>query len=540
MGKTVSFVLHGHMPWVLHHGHWPHGNVWLFEAALGVYIPLLQMLENIEKDQISAQLSLGLTPVLLMQLSHEDFKSGFETFLNARISEVENCREKYGHLAEFWLERFTKIRAFYLEIERDIPKAFIQYVKEDGTGRISLLASTASHGFSPLLSSTQSFEQQLEEGLNVYEQLVGFRPKGLWLPECAFLPETTRPSPIDGSSPWRKGIDRILAENGISHFFIEASALEANRSEGKIVDSHFQKVTWEEANQHPDEWRDVCKPYRVSTIGQWADIHCFARHPKLCSQVWAADGGYPGDGQYLEFHKKEGEIRFWRVTSRQVGLGQKEFYNPEEAKKMIHYHAKHYVDGMEDALKDKPDGHLSLCFDAELFGHWWFEGPEFLEQVLREIAQREHLTAISAETCVEDKPAENVVWIPESTWGEGGDHRVWLNGQTHWMWKVIYGCEQRFFEIVNHQEIKGKWRWELFQALKWELLMLQASDWLFVIKTGGAVDYGHRRFCLHVERFERLMDIWNNCAHKKDMSERQKIVYKEVSVHQGWWDVLDA
>ena len=120
MGKTVSFVLHGHMPWVLHHGHWPHGDVWLFEAAVGVYIPLLQMLESLENDQISAQFSLGLTPVLVLQLSHADFKSGFETFLNARISETTNYREEYGHLADFWLERFMKIRDFFINTKINI------------------------------------------------------------------------------------------------------------------------------------------------------------------------------------------------------------------------------------------------------------------------------------------------------------------------------------------------------------------------------------------------------------------------------------
>ena len=540
MGKTVSFVLHGHMPWVLHHGHWPHGDVWLFEAAIGVYIPLLQMLENLDNDSVPAQFSLGLTPVLLLQLSHPDFKSGFETYINTRIDEVKGYREKYGDRVEFWLQRFTAIKAFFLKIDRDIPRGFFKYVKEDGSDRISLLASTATHGFTPLLSSTQSFEQQLEEGLKVYDKLLGFRPKGLWLPECAFLPETTRSSPIDGSSPWRKGVDRILAENGISHFFIEASALQNNRSEGRVSGDHFEKVSWDEANKYEDEWRDVCKPYRVSTIGQKADIHCFARHPELCSQVWAADGGYPGDGRYLEFHKKEGEIRFWKVTSRQVDLGQKEFYSPEEARAALRYQAGHYVDSMEEALKDKPEGHLSLCFDAELFGHWWFEGPEFLEHVFREIAKRPHLHATSAETCVKTKPAHNVVWIPESTWGEGGDHRVWLNEQTHWMWKVIYGCEQRYFEILNHQDKSGKWRWELFQALKWELLMLQASDWLFVIRTGGAVDYGHRRFCLHVERFERLIDAWNSSRYKKYLSDRQKIQCEEAFAHQGWWDTLNS
>lgn len=540
MGKTVSFVLHGHMPWVLHHGHWPHGDIWLFEAAMGVYIPLLQMLEKLDKDKVEGQFSLGITPVLLMQLSHPDFKIGFEEFLKSRLDEVQNYREKYGKLAEFWSDRFGAIKEFFLKINRDIPSAFFQYVEQDGTGRISLLGSTATHGFSPLLSSTQSFEQQLEEGLKVYDKLLGFRPKGFWLPECAFLPETTRESPIDGSGIWRKGIDRILGENGISHFFIEASALQNNRSEGRISDNNFEKLTWDEANKYEAEWRDVCKPYRVSTIGQLADIHCFARHPELCSQVWAADGGYPGDGRYLEFHKKEGESRFWRVTSRQVDLGQKELYSPEEARKAILYHAKHYVNAMEDTLKGKPNGHLALCFDAELFGHWWFEGPEFLEQVFREIAKRPHLQAISAEACVESKPSQQVVWIPESTWGEGGDHRVWLNEQTHWMWKVIYGCEQRFFDILNHQELSGAWRWELFQALKWELLMLQASDWLFVIRTGGAVDYGHRRFCLHVERFERLMNAWNSSQYKKHLTDRQKIQCEEAFVHQGWWAVLNS
>jgi 1,4-alpha-glucan branching enzyme len=101
-----------------------------------------------------------------------------------------------------------------------------------------------------------------------------------------------------------------------------------------------------------------------------------------------------------------------------------------------------------------------------------------------------------------------VVTLPEGTWGEGGDHRVWLNDELKWTWEAEYRAEDRFLSMLD----RLPWRAEpavreALEAAARELLLMQASDWQFVIHTKGAVDYGFRRFCEHLARFDRAGNV---------------------------------
>jgi 1,4-alpha-glucan branching enzyme len=550
-------VLHGHLPWVLHHGNWPHGEVWLFEAAAETYLPLLSMLESCKQDQIPCPISLGLMPVLLEQLEHQSFKDGFFSWLQQRMQRAEaDALEFKGRnelhlvwLAKRWQTHFQKLAEQFEAIQRDIPKAFAVHHREK---RIELLTSNATHGFMPLLLHEASLKAQVRAGVHTSKRVLGFQPEGAWLPECAYQPGGPwTPPVVHGDSRNREGTEVFFAQEGIKFFIVDGQLLRNARSEG-IQNGQFQKVSWERANQEPWRgWRQVLEPHAISSDGGPGRLTVLARHPEVSEQVWSGIVGYPGDGRYLEFHKKHGNdgLKYWKVTAPRVELQNKEPYFPEDTQAAVFMQAQHFVAVLRAILgryhrETGRRGVICAPFDAELFGHWWHEGPEFLKEVFRALAATPEIHAATVSERLSDVPADKVVSLPAGSWGEGGDWRVWLNENQKWIWEAIYRAEDRFLELWH----RLPW-WKdpaLREALTLagrELLLLQASDWPFVIYTKGAVDYGYRRFCDHLARFDRVASVAEARFRGEPDSELAKHALQDVTLHDGcfldleleWW-----
>lgn len=513
---SLAIVLHGHIPWVMHHGRWPHGENWLLEAALEVYLPLLQVIRELRSSGVKTPITLGLTPILLEQLRSPAFQQAFRTFLDDRLRRArdDQSNPELAPVARYWEGHFDRLRGLWDHIRGDIPGAFGDHGR---AGEIELLSSFATHGYAALLKHDRCIRAQLRAGLDSSERHLGYRPKGIWLPECSFRPTAPWKMPVlEGEERLRAGVDRILEEEGVTHFFVDAHLVQGARSEGLSLADGFHKVDWGEADWDPRRgWRSVLEPHRVGTHGGPATITAFARHPDVSEQVWSADGGYPGEGSYLEFHKrKDGDgLRYWRVTDRKAGLGDKRPYEPAAVQAVVAAHAHHFVSVVRDRLQGHSaatgrEGCVTAAFDAELFGHWWFEGPRFLREVLLQLHGDPSVAGQTAEARLRSHPPDKVAWLPEGSWGAGGDHRVWLNEQTSWMWEAAYRCEDRFLGLVWQVQQRGHARSrKLLLTAARELLLLQASDWQFVIRTGGAVDYGFRRFCVHLDRFDSLCNL---------------------------------
>jgi len=543
LGSFV-LVLHGHMPWVLNHGRWPHGEHWLYEAALGVYLPLLSTVEEVSASAGRSGITLGLTPVLLEQLAHDRFKAGFDTYLQdlIRRARADQSSPELSALAKWWERQLTGRLDQFHAIGGDIVGAFAAHARAE---RIELLSSFATHGYAPLLLHDQAIRAQLRVGLQTSERHLGFRPEGVWLPECAFRPAGPWTPPlIHGDERNRAGVDRILEEEGVGFFFVDAHLFEGIRSEGLVDGGSFRKVDWSEADTYPGQgWRSVLEPHRISTLGQAASVTAFARHPKVSEQVWSADAGYPGDGAYLEFHKKRhGDgLRYWRVTQRGADLGDKAWYDPAAISAATFRQARHFGAIVSDELgmhrtRTGRPGAVVAPFDAELFGHWWFEGPQFLRDVLLHLHHNPNVQVQTASERIAAVPPDKVGWLPEGSWGEGGDHRVWLNEQSKWTWEAAYRAEDRFFtllwDVKQHPDRAAAARAEgaLRRAAR-ELLLLQASDWAFVVRTGGAVDYGFRRLAEHITRFERMANLTQDLLAGGSPTRLQEIELADVDAH---------
>jgi 1,4-alpha-glucan branching enzyme len=563
---TFCLVLHGHLPYVLRHGVWPHGEDWLYEAAAETYLPLLATIDECEYLNGRPRVTLGLTPVLLEQLAHEDFKKGFERYLQDRIERARADRSDFqkageahlAYLAAWWEEGYGRLQRQFADLGRDLPRAFAQRA---AAGLVEVLTSSATHAYLPLLAEDSSVRAQVRAGLASSQRVLGRRPSGLWLPECAYRPAGAWSPPV----PWgptrdRPGLERIVAEEGVGHFFVEHRLLEASRSEWARRADAWEKVSWDEAAARPERgWRSVHEP-----VWAWSDGRCeprvaaIARDMKICEQVWSGAIGYPADGAYLEFHKRRGErrgLRYWKVTSKDLDLGRKDPYQPDDVAGRVFAQGQHFADLVRQRLRrhhqatGRP-GVVAACFDAELFGHWWFEGPRFLRDALLTLNADPEVEVATAGEFLRAHPPDKIAWLPEGSWGDGGDHRVWANDRVNWMWQIEYRCEAALGRLTFHLPWRARRPVRrLLEKAGRELLLLQASDWPFAISRGQAVDYGTKRFMQHVARFECLADLAEklaaDSAYLGKLAEVERLEVRDADVHDvifpeidlNWWNV---
>lgn len=525
--KVGSFclVLHGHLPWSLHHGHWPHGEVWLYEAAAETYLPLLAVIESCASDGVPTPITLGLTPILLEQLANPTFKEGFLAWLWGRAARARADREEFaarndGHLAwlaTHWEQHLERTIQQFKAIDQDLPAAFAAHAR---AGRIELLTSNATHGFMPLLRHDASARAQVRAGVATSERILGLRPAGAWLPECAYRPGGPwAPIALGGPPEQRAGVEEIFSQEGVRFFFLDAHLARDARSEGIFLQNgEFRKTDWDQATWDTARgWRSPMEPHVLTSWGGPGALTGLFRHPEVSEQVWSGEVGYPGESRYLEFHKRHGNdgLRYWKVTGSRVDLGGKQAWHPDDTAAATGEHARHFTALTASLLArhreqtrspEHPGGRHGVVvapFDGELFGHWWHEGPAFLADLFRCLANSD-IEAQTVSQYLAAHPADKVVALPSGSWGAGGDFRVWLNEELHWMWEASYRAEDRFLGDLE----RLPWREDelvraaLIAAAR-ELLLLQASDWAFVIHTRGAVDYGYRRFCEHLARFDR-------------------------------------
>ena len=567
MSETLGsfcLVLHGHLPYVLRHGTWPHGEDWLYEAAAETYLPILAMIDECVYFNAVPKITMGLTPVLLEQLAHDVFKEGFIHYLEDRIEraqkdQVEFKEIKNGHmqfLAERWEKCYRKLLQQFEDINRDIPAA---YAKRAEDGYCEILTSNATHAYMPLLYEDSCIRAQVRAGVASSERILGFKPTGMWLPECAYRPAGDWNPPIGwGWKGARTGIEHIVADEGVDHFFVESHLIEESRSEQVYNNGQWWKVDWDEAKKYPNRgWRSVNEPHGVNSDGTGlARAYAFGRDQAVCEQVWSGAIGYPADGAYLEFHKawsRNRGLRYWKITGPKTDLGDKHLYLPDDIDAKLHQHATHFVNTIKDRLRKYKDevgrpGIVVTSFDAELFGHWWFEGPQFLRNVMLTLNADPDVNLCTTAEYLDTHFVDKVVALPEGSWGEEGDHRVWTNDQVNWMWDIEYRCETVFGKLTseldweNDEKIKN-----LLEKAGRELLLLQASDWPFVIRRGQAVDYGIKRFMQHVSRFEVLTSLAEKVAEHSDylgkLNEVEQFEVQDADIHDvifphidlNWW-----
>jgi len=558
---SFCLVLHGHLPYVLHHGYWPHGEDWLYEAAAETYLPILDMISEVHQLGGRPAVTVGLTPVLLEQMAHDRFKQCFHEYLEERIARADHDRKEFesrnalhfAYLAKRWGEWYARTADQFESMKRDIPSAFGRWARE---GIIEILTGYATHGYTPLLLEDSCVRAQIRAGIASTRRILGIEPTGLWLPECAYRPAGRWYPAVDFGGPRdRLAVEQMLADEGITHFFIEDPLVPTNIGDEKARLFYAQLSADSKRFLHEcGDWRPTGGPVWLRSPSNGAVLAAYARCREVCEQVWSGWIGYPGTGVYLEFHKKYGErrgLRYWKVTHAQSGLGEKDPYYPDDVPGVIHQQASHFTNLIRQTLRDHRNrygrpGVVIASFDAELFGHWWFEGPRFLRDLLLNLHHDPEVHVSTVHDELTRRPPERFHRLPEFSWGEGSDNRVWINDRTRWMWEVEYRAEAKFGRNTYHLPWqKDKQIRDLLERAARELLLLQASDWPFVVARGQAVDYGIRRFALHDNRFEIVNNVIDRILDGNRISPLEEHQLRDSEIHDSvfpkidlaWWNM---
>jgi 1,4-alpha-glucan branching enzyme len=490
----LAIILHAHLPYVRHPEHERFlEESWFFEAATETYLPLLQVLDDLVAGEVDFRLSISLSPTLLSMFDDELLRERLDRHLAAleELSEREVARLRRDavlrEVAAFYHERFRILRRLYnAGYGRDLTAAFRRL---QDLGRVEVLAGPATHAYLPLLCrEPASARAQVAVGVDHYRRVFGREPQGFWLPECGYS----------------RGLDAVLGEQGLRYFCVEAHGL--LRGSTRLRYGLYAPV--------------VCP----------SGVAAFARDPESARQVWSREDGFPGDPAYREFHRDVGfelpaellgpyfaadghraptGLKYYRVT----GKGErKQAYVRKQALARTAEHAREFlaqrceqVEWLAPRMDRTPL--VVAPYDAELFGHWWFEGPEWLDGLLRDIAREPEtqppaLRTVTLSSYLAEYPEGQVVEPCESSWGQGGYHEVWLDRTNDWVYPLLYRAARRMARLAAAPSA-GRRRRALQQAGR-ELLLAQSSDWTFHQKTGSARDYARRRADEHLKNFFTL------------------------------------
>jgi 1,4-alpha-glucan branching enzyme len=494
----LALVLHAHLPYVRH----PEYDEfleedWLFEAILETYLPLLETITGLADDGVPFQITFSLTPPLCHMLRDPLLQQRFERYLDRAIRlarrEVERTRgdAPLNETAKFYLARFTHYQDAYVNTwKRDIVGAFAAL---QDRGVIEIITCAATHGFLPLMSAfPEAVRAQIFLARDQYREIFGREPRGIWLPECAY----------------NATLDKVLQEANLRWF---------------IIDSHGIMFG------NPRPRYAIYAP--VFTPGGPA---AFARDRESSRQVWSAEEGYPGDPSYRDFYRDigfdlpEDEIReflaadgrrkftglkYHRITGR--GGTDKELYHREWALRAADSHAGHFMTARAGQIRHLRDSMnvppiVVSPFDAELFGHWWFEGPEFLNLFIRKGAyDQDAFKFITPSAYLEQQDTHQLLVPSASSWGHKGYWEVWLDDSNSWIYPHLHMAARRMTEMARHywaldavSEVTDR----ALQQMARELLLAQSSDWAFLMKTGTARNYATKRTKDHLLRFTRLYD----------------------------------
>jgi 1,4-alpha-glucan branching enzyme len=493
MQGYLSLILHAHLPFVRHPEHEKFlEETWLFEAITETYVPLLQMMERWERDGMETRLTLTLTPTLCAMLLDPLLRTRYVRHLDELIELAEkelhrtHWDKPLNELAQLYFRRFGEIRKTYFAYEKNLVAAFAKF---QDAGRLEIITSAATHALLPLLANhPPSLRAQILVARDHYRSCFGRDPRGIWLPECAYV----------------DGVETVLQEANIRWF---------------ITDTHGL------LHANPKPRYGVFAPIFTPN-----GIAAFGRDLDSAKQVWSKHEGYPGEVNYREFYRDIGfdldldyvkphlpasdnrgftGIKYFRITGDSQN---KQVYNRVTALQTAAGHAHHFLEARRAQIEhlagimDRPPLVLSP-YDAELFGHWWYEGPEFLDYFMRKAYYDQSVfSLVTPEEYLKEFPSNQIAKPAASSWGEEGYWRVWLNEKNEWIYPHLHAAQERMTALarkfVNATSLQER---ALQQAAR-ELLLAQASDWPFILRTGTSPDYARKRVKDHLFRFIALHD----------------------------------
>ncbi len=523
----LALILHAHLPYVRHPEH-DHSleEKWFFEALTECYIPLLMVFEGLRNEKIDFRLTFSLSPTLLAMLEDPLLQKRYRRYLQGlqELSRREEARtagdDTFAPLAHLYRSHFDSAAAYFDSYNGRLNSAFRKLYEEN---YLELITTASTHAYLPLLQlQPESIYAQAANAINYFTSLFGEPPRGFWLPECAF----------------EHGMENIISELGLQYFITATHGL---------------------LYATPRPKYGVYSP--ILTRG---GVAVFGRDAETSKQVWSAQEGYPGDYDYREFYRDIGYdlpldyigphlhppgmrshtgIKYYRITRE--GLKYKEPYDPVRAREKAALHAGNFMFNREQQVKylsavmGRPPIIVSP-YDAELFGHWWFEGPQWLDYLCRKIAfDQPHFKLITPGEYLDLHYPLQLATPNPSSWGDKGYHEFWLNGTNDWLYRHLDRAAADMIELAtSHPEAEGLTGRALCQAAR-ELMLAQSSDWPFIMTSGTMVDYARSRAEKHLIRFRELLRQINegsiDARWLKTLEEKDNIFpHLDYSLYQSF------
>ena len=491
----VSFVLHAHLPFIHH----PESEdyleeQWLYEAISETYIPLLLNFQKLVEEKVDFRITMSMTPPLLNMLDNKLLQKRYIAYLKKHIELakkeiIRTCDNiKMNELSKYYLERYSND----LHIFKDIYKCnLINGFKHfQDLGVLEIITCGATHGYFPILYVTeQTVKAQIAVGVQTYEKYFEKKPRGIWLPECGYVPEA----------------DKYLKEFGIEYAITETHGI---------------------LYANPTPVYGTYAPI-VSPDG----VVCFGRDLASSRQVWSSINGYPGDYNYREFYRDIGYdapydyikpyiasngvrvhtgIKYHRITGKSE---EKDLYNVQWAMDSANSQASHFINSRKEQIDlactymDRPP--IILCpYDAELYGHWWYEGPYWLYILFKKIYYDEcNFELITPSEYIDKYPEIQICSPCRSSWGANGYSEVWLNEENDYVHRHLHSAGNKMVELAhNFIDEKNILKVQALNQCARELLLAQSSDWLFIITNKTMVDYAKKRIKDHIGRFNKLYE----------------------------------
>lgn len=562
MKKALVMILHAHIPYVLDHGAWPHGEDWLNESVAESYMPLLEGFQELADNGCQPKVTLVVTPILAEQLCDERFKERFKGYLENKVNAARQDESNFAAAGDMHLAGLARVwQEYYEHLIRDFTEVYGEDIvgalrSLEERGAVELMTCAATHGYLPLLGEDGAVRAQIKVAVETHKRRFGRAPRGFWLPECAYRPSDEWSYPIDG---WglpktRPGLEEFLANEDIRYFVVDSHLVQG----GPPVTAYPRRFGELEAETAPvvapaAKTRSrgaIRSPYNVyyaePSGGDEPRVAFFTRDPRTGVQVWSGTVGYPGHGDYLEFHKKRfpGGHRYWRVTDRNGDLATKLEYVPEDARARAAEHAKSFLQVVSETLRQPGTEVVTAPYDAELYGHWWFEGPHWLKHVLELAHNHPSVVPMTPMEFLDERKPIDVVPLPEGSWGLGGEHGVWFNKDTRWTWVRIYDAETKMRELIDATSDRADVNLDrLLGQMGRELLLLESSDWQFNMATWNARDYAEERLEEHYDAFRKLHEIACDYVGTGRFSQRSDEVLKGFEAKDGvfetvrpeWW-----
>ena len=503
----LAIVLHAHLPYVIKNEKNSLEEDWLFQAILECYIPLLQAIESSKKENPSnTKLTISLSPTLLSLLDNKQIQETFPCWIKIRNDFLNELPQNEKNASSFLMKNLNDKYFYWQECSGNLIEKFKVLNK---SGNLDVLTCAATHGYLPILrENPETVKGQIKTAIRSHEIFFGNKPLGIWLPECAYY----------------ENLDEILFNSGIRY---------------AILDGHGI------LNATPRPRYGVYAP-----ICSKKGVAFFGRDSESTLPVWSAKDGFPGDKVYREFHKDLGwelpaselqkkgittkrplGLKYYKITNGNVPLEKKEFYLENEAIKKSEEHAKEYLLARSKQLEK-----LSLSpyfmpllvapFDAELFGHWWYEGPFFIENILKN-SSKYSIKLTNLKEFLTQKPNLQICDPSPSSWGQGGYHNYWINDANAWIVPEITKAGSTFVDLCSKKFNNGLTT-RLFKQAARELLLSESSDWSFILRAGTTTELAKERIDRHLFRFWKLVEMIKNNSiinlrFLEDIEEEDKV-----------------